>query len=111
MDEDQAVMWAITRRTDKQLMGTICFWNIDWDKKRADIGYMLHPDFQGSGYMKEAISVVMDHGWTKLNLHEVIGVVHRLNAASLALLEKSGFTCSANENDELIYTIQRFNGR
>ena len=111
MEEDKAVMWAITRRTDKQLMGTICIWNIEWDKNRAEIGYMLHPDFQGSGYMKEAISVVMEYSWTRLKLNEVIGNVHRLNAASIALLEKSGFAYSANENDELIYTNKRFNDR
>lgn len=84
--------WGITIKPKENLVGTICLWNISDDKKTADIGYVLHPDFQGKGFMQEAISEVINTGFEVLNLTTIDADVDPENLKSIALLEKKGFT-------------------
>ncbi len=49
----EGITWAITLKEDVKLIGTICYWNILKEHYRAEIGYVLHPDFQGKGIMQE----------------------------------------------------------
>src|SRR3990172_4653322 len=44
---NETVTWAITIKGDDELIGTICFWNIQKEHYRAEVGYVLHPDFWG----------------------------------------------------------------
>ena len=41
------------------MIGTICFWNESADRKSAELGYELHPEYQGNGYMDEAMKEVI----------------------------------------------------
>ncbi len=45
--ENRAVYWAITLKNNPALIGTICLWNISPEKSSVELGYSLHPDFQG----------------------------------------------------------------
>ena len=57
--ENKSYYWGITLKEDGNLIGTICFWNLSADRKSAELGYELHPDYQGKGYMDEAIKEVI----------------------------------------------------
>ena len=39
--------WAICLKNETKLIGTICFWNISKEENKAEIGYVLHPGYQG----------------------------------------------------------------
>lgn len=92
---NDAIMWAITLRDEPALIGTICFWNIQKENDRAEVGYLLHPDFQGKGIMQEALEAVVDYGFRRMNLHSVEAHVDPGNAPSIKLLEKNGFVREA----------------
>ena len=49
IDGNQYIAWAIALKNDPGLIGTITFWNIKKEHYRAEIGYALHPRFQGRG--------------------------------------------------------------
>ncbi len=61
--KNKVIYWAITLKNDNKVIGTICYWNISTEHSKAEIGYELHPDFQGKGIMQEAIIKVIDYGW------------------------------------------------
>lgn len=86
-----AVTWAISLKGASKLIGTICFWNIQKQHYRAEIGYALHPDEQGKGLMQEALTAVLDYGFQTMQLHTVEANVNPSNAASIKLLERNGF--------------------
>ncbi|TAM95634.1 MAG: N-acetyltransferase [Chitinophagaceae bacterium] len=88
---NESILWAITQPTDFKLIGTICFWHIQTENYRAEIGYVLHPDYQHKGIMREAITVVLDYGFNIMRLHSVEANVNPANAASIRLLEKNNF--------------------
>ena len=55
------------------------------------MGYMLHPDYWGKGYMSEAIRAALDYGFDKMGLDRVELWIAEQNTASLCLAERLGF--------------------
>jgi len=53
------VYWAITLLGNPKLVGTICLWNISKANYVAEVGYELHPDFQGKGIAQDALAKVI----------------------------------------------------
>lgn len=86
-----AITWAITLKEDPKLQGMICFWNIQKEHYRAEIGYALHPAHQGKGLMQEALTAVLQYGFQMLQFHSAEANVNPNNKASIKLLERSGF--------------------
>ena len=81
--------WAITR--EDALIGTICLYNFSEDRLSAELGYELHPDYQGQGLMDEAVKKVLTFGTTVLGLRTIEAFTHRDNVRSARLLERNGF--------------------
>src|SRR5690606_18725591 len=69
----------------------IGFWRLLKEHYRGEIGYLLHPDFQGQGIMHEAFTPVLEYGFNKMNLHSVEANVYPANVSSKKVLEKNGF--------------------
>ncbi len=90
-DKHEAVTWAITLKENANLIGTIGYWRILKEHYRAEIGYVLHPDFQGKGIMHEALSVVLNYGFKTMNIHSVEANINPNNKPSINLLKKNNF--------------------
>lgn len=63
-----------------------------WPKKnkRAEVWYKLHPDHWGVGYATEALNIILDFGFNKLNLHRIQAGCAVDNIGSIKVLEKVG---------------------
>lgn len=83
--------WVIVRKVDQQPMGTCGFHKWSRPHRRAEIGYDLSPDYQGHGYMTEAVAAMIEHGFQRLNLYRIEALVAVENERSLALLHRLGF--------------------
>jgi ribosomal-protein-alanine N-acetyltransferase len=90
-EEGTGILWAISLLEDTTMIGTITIWRIDKTHFRGEMGYLLHPDFQGKGLMSEAIQAVLRYGFDTLNLHSMEANVNPNNQASITLLERNGF--------------------
>lgn len=89
--KNEWLFWGVALKGASQLIGTACIWNIKKENFRAEIGYTLHPDFQGKGYMTEAMKTVINFGYEKLHLHSLEAHVHAKNLASIQLLKRLHF--------------------
>lgn len=96
--------WVMDTETDS-CIGTICLWNFSEDRKYCEIGYEMHPDFQGKGYAKEAIQTVVGFGFSKKGIQKLEGWVTAENEVSIHLLEKLGFVYSHSEEGLLVYVL------
>jgi ribosomal-protein-alanine N-acetyltransferase len=92
--------WAITLKNKDELIGTICYWNLDAADKRAEIGYELHPDYHGQGFMREAILAVLAFGFNDQHFELVTACPKQGNESSVKLLKKTGFSLAGNFTDE-----------
>ena len=92
---NDGITWGICLKDDPSMIGTIGFWRLMKEHYRAEIGYMLHPDYWGKGYTSEAFEAAMDYGFHHMKLHSVEGNVNPENTASMRVLEKAGFVREA----------------
>lgn len=90
--ENDSVFWTIELKSTQQVIGTICLWNLSIEENNAEIGYEMHPDFHGQGFMQEAIKAVIDYGFNSMNVQTIFGVPSINNIKSVKILESFGFT-------------------
>lgn len=110
IDEGQNVNWAITLKDSGTFIGLICLWNFSEDRTIAETGYELNPDYHGQGYMNEALSCILNFGFTNLQLSMIEAYTQKGNTNSIALLNKNGFVHDPSRIDEgfplnAIYTL------
>ena len=83
--------WGIALRSDDQLIGSITLFNLDFNHRRAEIGYALGRDHWGRGYMNEALRAVLKYAFEVLHLNRIEADVDPRNAASIKTVERLGF--------------------
>ncbi len=96
ISNNQSIIWAISLKGKKEMIGTVGFWRIHAFHHRGEIGYRLHPDFWRKGIMSEALREVLHYGYETMNLHSVEANVSPKNEASKQLLGKQGFVLEAH---------------
>lgn len=74
-----------------RLLGTCTLSGIDWENRRAEIGFALGRAAWGQGLMPDALASLLEHAFGELRLHRIEADVDPRNGASLRLLEKLGF--------------------
>ena len=87
--------WAVTQRADGQFSGICRYTHFYTFHARAEIGYLLSPQWWGQGVMPEAVSAAVGFGFERLGLHSVQADIDPANAQSRRLLEKLGFVQEA----------------
>jgi len=97
--------WGIILPENLKLIGTICIWAFNKNRTTAEIGFELHPDHQGKGYMTEAIGAIIDFGFKNLELEKITGYIHMHNTASIRLLEKNNFSYLNSEDHNTILAL------
>ncbi|MEM8906517.1 MAG: GNAT family N-acetyltransferase [Bacteroidota bacterium] len=92
MARDEWVFWALVPKEDtSQVLGTICLWHFERATNTAEVGYELAPSAQGKGYMREALSRVVQYAFEALELDRLEAYTHAENMASRRLLERIQF--------------------
>lgn len=83
--------WGLERLQDRRLIGTcgLFRWSKSW--RNCVIGYEIAQDCQGQGYMREALTAVLDFGFKEMHLHRIQAEMHWDNLASIGLATRLGF--------------------
>ena len=76
-------------KNDSTPIGWFCLKQLD-DTEEIEIGYRLLKEYWGNGYATEGAQVLLDAGFTNLNLSEIVGVTLPENIASQVVLKKIG---------------------
>ena len=87
----------VVKGTDK-IIGSVDF-NHRHEDDVLEIGYTLHPDYWGRGYVTEATRALIDLGFKELGLHKIELVCFGYNVQSQRVAEKLGFTLEARIRD------------
>ena len=83
--------WIIEIAGSRALAGAIRFNRFDKKWRSGEIGYELHPDYWGKGFMTEAVRAVVACGHETFSLNRIDAWTLPGNGASDRVLEKSGF--------------------
>ncbi|TFF34109.1 GNAT family N-acetyltransferase [Mucilaginibacter psychrotolerans] len=94
-EKNDGIMWGICLNGNRHPIGNICFWRLDKENHRAEIGYMLSPAYQGLGIMQEAMNEVIKYAFEAMRMHSIEANVNPANQASINTLERCGFVPEA----------------
>lgn len=89
--------WTITRPTDDRAIGFV-----STGERRPgvwEIGYLLGRDWQGQGFAREAVSAMISHLF-EMGQRRVFADTDPDNRASIALMERLGFTLEGRLRQE-----------
>lgn len=84
--------FAIERRSDRRMIGTIGFMWINCEHRSGEVGYSLARDCWNQGYATEALSEVLRFGFDTLGLNRIEAQHETDNPASGRVMEKCGMT-------------------
>jgi [ribosomal protein S5]-alanine N-acetyltransferase len=87
------VFFAIILKTENKHIGNIKLGPINNLHNVADIGIIIgEKDCWGKGYATEAINLVVNYAFTRLNLHKITAGCYATNKGSLNAFLKAGFS-------------------
>lgn len=97
---NQTVYFGISFKDQPNLIGTICLWKFSEDRKTAEVGYELLPDYHRKGIMSEALKAVLKFGFNELHVQEIVAITSQFNENSKGLLLKHHFVLEEGRKDE-----------
>lgn len=100
-----AIAWGICLKGEPGIIGSVCLWNLDTENLTAELGYSMHPDHWGNGYMSEAVAVILDFGFGEMAAAIIQAYTLPANLASVKLLERQGFVKTGHEDSHDIFTL------
>ncbi len=119
IENNEGINWAITIKGNPKLIGIIGHYRIQPQNYRAEIGYMILPEYNDQGIITEAIKEVVRFGFEEMQLHSIEAIIDPRNLASERVLQKNGFVKEAHilENeffdckfiDTVIYSLLKRN--
>jgi RimJ/RimL family protein N-acetyltransferase len=82
--------WQLALEHRGRVIGDFFFKLHSVEHQTAEIGWTLHPDHHGRGYMTEAATTMLDIGFGALGLHRAMARLDPRNTASVALCKRLG---------------------
>lgn len=93
--------WALVLKESGKMIGTCGFTEIYEKEKRAEIGYVIAPDYHRQGFAPEALRRVMEYGFETLGLVSLSGRLMEDNKASEKVLLRLGFQKEENRKESI----------
>ncbi len=93
---NSGINWGIISKESDILIGLISFHIINKQHHRAEIGYMISPEYQGKGLISEGIKTLLQYGFAALKLHSVEAMIDPDNLASERVLLANNFVKEAH---------------
>lgn len=94
--DNEAISWGVTLKDKGELIGTISYHSIQKENYRAELGYMLLPEYWHKGLISEAIPKVIDYGFNNMKLHSIEANINPDHNVSRKVLEKFKFKKEAH---------------
>jgi RimJ/RimL family protein N-acetyltransferase len=115
--KETAYELGIELKETGQIIGVMSLMHIDPASKNAEAGYWLGKKYWGQGLAKEALKLILEFGFKKLELIRIYARVMHPNIASARLLERCGLKYEGRMRkstftngkwmDDLMYAILR----
>jgi RimJ/RimL family protein N-acetyltransferase len=100
---------ALAVEHDGTLIGDVSLHlrSVDPEQRKAEVGWVLHPEHGGHGYATEAAAAMVRFALDELAATTVTAVIDRRNERSVALARRLGFTHFSSTPTHLTLAIHR----
>jgi len=87
----RTLAWHARLRGDSAIVGFAGFVRWNHDHHRSEVFYGVEPTHRAKGIAGEALTRLLDFGWSELGLHRTEAHMDPENTASIRIAEKLGF--------------------
>ncbi len=84
-------------------VGMIDLFEFEPQHSRVGIGLLILPNYQTKGYASEALELVIEYAFTRLNAHQLFANITQDNNKSIALFEKFNFKIAGTKKDWIFF--------
>ena len=116
-DKRVSITFAIHHIADAKMIGEVNIDLLPKEQSQGEIGWLLHPDYQGRGYATEAAQVLLTYCFAERKVHRITSMCDAGNTASVRLMERLGMRREAHFKqsifiqgawqDEYVYALLR----
>lgn len=104
INEGKSINWAISNiENPSEIFGMIGYVNFYLELDKAEIGYMLHPDYWGKGYVPEAFLEVEKFGFEQINLLSIEAKIDPRNENSRKILLRNNYQFDKLVEKEMVF--------
>lgn len=103
---NDGIGWAISLKENPKMIGSVSFHRIDKAHYRAEIGYMLHPEYWRKGIVSEAVESIINYGFNTLKFHSIEAHIDPTNVGSEKVLQKFNFVKEAYFKENYFFAGQ-----
>lgn len=104
INEGKSINWAICNiENPAEIYGIMGYVNFYPEAQKAEIGYMLHPDYWGKGYVPEALPIIEQYGFEALQLKEIEAKIDPRNENSRKILLRNGYHFERLEKNTMVF--------
>lgn len=91
-EEDRRYSFVVCLNDNDKIIGSVSLvFVMRSSLQSCMIGYNLDQNYNGKGYMTEAVKQVVQYAFEELKFHRIYGEASPKNVASIRVLEKAGF--------------------
>lgn len=101
-EKNLAAQWGIELKENRKIIGIAGFINYWEEHDKAEITFVLSPDYWGKGYMPEALNAILDYGFKEMGLHRIEAKCEIDNYSSEKALQKIGMKLEGCKYDFLV---------
>lgn len=100
--EAKQLRLMIELRSTGAAVGMVDLYDLEVHHRRAGIGILLDPVYQGNGLATEAVNLLVEYAYSLLNFHQLYVHVPVKNEPSKALFTRCGFTITGILSDWIV---------
>ncbi len=83
--------WGLKEVVSGKLIGLIILKELNWIDGVGELAYCIDKNFNGKGWMTQAVKIISKHALEQLKLGSLQIVVHKENTGSIRVAEKCGY--------------------
>ena len=100
-DKESFGLWAVELVSNQAFIGFVGLWRPAFTAHFTpcvEIGWRLAKEFWGQGYAPEAAQLVLEDGFNRIGLDEIVAMTALPNKNSMRVMEKIGMRFDAQDN-------------
>lgn len=90
VEQQTGIQWVLEVKASGKVVGYAGLWRWDQKNHTGELGYGLHPEDSGKGYMKEAVQKCIEFGFEKMQLERIEAWMDPENLGSRKVVESNG---------------------
>ena len=98
----ESIHWGIIDKLTKKIVGT-CGYYRGFNNGVGELGCVLLPQYQGVGFMTQAMQLAINFGINDIGLKKIIAITSPQNIKAMSLFDRLGFSKKHNEGDTVQY--------